>query len=209
MASTTPTKALAIVGGVLLAFGIVLAVKTGALVFVKPFPRADAIGLLQTMFVVALFLERSLEVFINAWRGEGEAVAEEKLRAAKRGLAAATLAAGKPLAPADPQLQTLDAAEAAWAVYKAATKRIALCAAVVAGVLIAAAGLRSFEVFVTPRTPQGTWDTIAGALYNILNVLITGGLLGGGSDLIHKILKILTDFLDTTSKLIQRRAPQP
>jgi hypothetical protein len=189
---------------VLLAFGIAVGVMTGALT-IKPVTAQNVRALLQTMFVVALFIERALEVFVSAWRDPGAAPLEAAAETAQEALKQA-IASGVPSAIQAAQ-QALDAAEAALKVYKAETKRIALSAAIVVGVLVAAAGLRTFETFVELRAShQGSWDEIAGALFNAVNVVITGGLLGGGSDLIHKILKVITDFLQQTSKRIQKAA---
>jgi hypothetical protein len=189
---------------VLMAFGIVVGLTTGALT-IKPVTDQSVRALLQTMFVIALFIERALEVFVSAWRDPGAAPLEAAKETAQEKLKQAT-ASGVPSTIQAAQ-QALDDAEAALRVYKAETKRIALSAAIVVGVLIAAAGLRAFETFVQLRaTHQNQWDRIAGALFNAVNVVITGGLLGGGSDLIHKILKVITDFLEQTSKRIQKAA---
>lgn len=197
------TKRLVLIGValVLLAFGIAVGVATGALT-IKSVDMQQVRSLLQAMFVIALFIERALEVFVSAWRDPAAAPLEAAKETAQEALKQAT-ASGVPAAIAAAQ-KNLDAADAALKVYKAETKRIAMTAAIVVGVLIAAAGMRSFETFIQLRTThQNQWDRIAGSLFNAVNVLVTGGLLGGGSDLIHKILKVITDFLEQTSKRIK------
>ena len=48
---------------------------------------------------------------------------------------------------------------------------------------------------------------LQGDLLNMADILVTGGLLGGGSDGIHKLVSVITDFLDKTRQNIN--APPP
>jgi hypothetical protein len=193
-------KWLLVVTAVLLSGGVVLGVMTGALI-IKSVEMQTVRALLQTMFVVALFIERSLEVFISAWRDPEAAPLKVEKDAATRDLKLA-VAANQGISGAR---TAATQAEKDLEKYKAETKRIALIAALTVGVLVSASGLRSFETFLNLRTQHHDgWERAAGALFNAVNVLITGGLLGGGSELIHKILKVITDFLDQTSGRLQK-----
>lgn len=79
--------------------------------------------------------------------------------------------------------------------YKAHTKRIAFLSAVSGGVLISIAGIRVLH-------PLTDWDAeldgIQGQLFDFLDILITGGLLAGGSEGIHQVFSVITDFLKKT-----------
>lgn len=190
----------ALVVAVPLGGGVLLGLMTGALT-VKPVKEQYVRALLQTMFVVALFIERSLEVFISAWRDPDAVPLKVEKDAAKEELTLSVLSdQGVQRAHTNATNAEIDLER-----YKAVTKRIALIAALAIGVLVSAAGLRSFETFLNLR-PQhhGGWERAAGALLNAINVLVTGGLLAGGSELIHKTLKVVTDFLDQTSGRIQK-----
>ena len=48
---------------------------------------------------------------------------------------------------------------------------------------------------------MGPWQA---ALYHSSDILITGGLLGGGSEGIHKLIALITDFLDMTREGIKK-----
>ena len=183
---------------VTLAASLVLAGITATL-RMKSVTLAAVTALLQTLFVVALFVERSLEVFIVAWRGPDEKARESDVRSAQRDLGALTLAG----ALGTPDYLTANSALAqavkARDIYEAETRRIRLVAGLVVGVLIAVAGIRSFEMFVQLREKNITLlEHVSGVLFNTLNVLVTGGLIGGGSDVINKVLKVITEFLDKT-----------
>jgi hypothetical protein len=187
-----------VVAVILLAAGLLLAAFTGAL-GMKEVTLTRVRELLQALFVVALFVERSLEVFIIAWRGPESAARVSDARSAKREVATLAAAGAIGTAPYLSAVSILAQAEKERDVFDAETKRIRLIAALVVGVLIAASGMRSFETFVQLRATNTTLvEHIAGSLFNISNVLITGGLIGGGSDLINKILKVITEFLDRT-----------
>ena len=42
---------------------------------------------------------------------------------------------------------------------------------------------------------MGAWQA---TVFNGMDILITGGLIGGGSEGIYKLVTLITDFLDTT-----------
>lgn len=180
---------------VLLVGGLVLAAKVGSLTL-KPFGPVDVTKVLTTFFVLALFVERTLEVFITAWRGDETAKRENNLQAAKDALAQN---------PADANLQEgVNKATQELTEYKCETKAIALRAGLVLGILIAAVGVRSFDTFVDARfDPKTFWDRAQAAIFFVLDALVSGGIIGGGSDAIHKMMNIITEFLDATAKKVK------
>ena len=187
------------------ALAVTLSLTVGALAL-KPISMKRITEVLQVVFVLALCVERGVAVFVEAWRGPAEAAVLSAVHAAVREveLVRARL---QDVSAASAATTRLELAEDQAAVYAAHTRKIQVCAGIVAGVLISAAGVRLFEEFVVFRTPLPRLiDHVAAGILNTLNVLITGALIGGGSDLIHKILKALTDFLDATSRLNRARA---
>ena len=152
----------------------------------EQFKGADLIGQLTPLFLAALLIERSLEVFISTWRGEEEAKKQ------------ATLDRSKKLSGADPtngnNLTALKDAENDLVEYKASTQQIAMPAALILGILVSALGVRCLgnlvvaDAFKDHPTQQG-WFTVA-------DVLLTGGPVGGGSDFVHQFITSLTDFMN-------------
>ena len=45
-------------------------------------------------------------------------------------------------------------------------------------------------------------DGLHGVLFHSVDILITGGLIGGGSEGIHKVVVLITDFLDRTRERV-------
>lgn len=182
---------------VLLVGGLVLASKTGSFEQTK-FGAGDVLKLLGMFFVLALFVERTIEVFITAWRGEKTVQGQSDLEAAKQALAKQ---------PADTSLQAAVKDRADWlAQYKCETKDIALRSALVLGILIAAVGVRSFHIFVTGSltpSPVASWANTQSITFQVLDVLISGGIIGGGSEAIHKMMNVITEFFDATTKKVQ------
>ncbi|MGB3479301.1 MAG: hypothetical protein WBB67_09085 [bacterium] len=87
--------------------------------------------------------------------------------------------------------------------YSAQTKTLAMLTAFALGIAISALGVRALQPLVDPAVFKslGTWQR---ALFIGADTLVTGALLGGGSDGIHKILDLFTStaqqYLDKIKK---------
>ncbi len=183
---------------ILLVGGLVLAWNVGHLSLNKELGVGDVTKLLATFFVLALFVERTLEVFITAWRGAETVKRADELQTEKQALERT---------PANATLQQSVKNKTEWSVgYKCETQAIALRAALVLGILIAAVGIRSFDIFVAPLTATHEdtfWFKMQAGTFNVVDVLVSGGIIGGGSDAIHKLMNIITEFFDATAKKVK------
>lgn len=160
-------------------------------------PLESAGDLLQRvipLFVIALFVERAIEVFVSPWRSREEML----IRAARR------TPLGKLAEEEDRKLTT----------YKADTMRIAFAAGVGMGMTVSAVGVRALALFIQPDQIAA----LAGSqrpLFTTVDVVITGLLIGGGADGIHKVVKVFTSFFDSVAAANEaredrdRRQPQP
>jgi hypothetical protein len=180
------TKAVfkAIVGVVVVVVAIMIGFNVGVLER-KPFDLASVLRLLGTYGVLALVVERTLEVFISAWRGQVTGQLFSAVESARRRLEAAPHSFGLQQAAAERDRALAD--------YRGTTQRIALRAGVVLGLLIAATGIRTLDLFVSVQT-----DFAPRLLYTLLDVVVTAGMIGGGSDAVHKLMGAVTRFLDAT-----------
>jgi hypothetical protein len=177
---------------------LVVLVAMGAIIFIynlnpgvirfKGFSAAEFTQQLTPLVLIALFIERSLEVFLNVWRGGQETKLQRTVDKASQ------------CAKVDPtKLSVLHDAEDALADYRHATQQIAIPAALTLGILISALGIRGLGTlldrveFGKLPGPQQIWFTIA-------DVLMTGALLGGGSDFVHQVITTFTDLMDATSQ---------
>jgi len=166
---------------VLLAF---IAITVGAGVFTaalrpppvrfQPLGLGDVAHLLIPLCLIAVLVERVLEVLLTAWRGASAAELKDRLR---RGCGAEETART--------HSQQLRA-------YKSQTQRLALIGGTALGVAIALAGVRILHPLLGPAGASPGWQRAA---LTAIDVLLTGALLGGGSHGVHRALKTLTDLV--------------
>ncbi len=165
---------------------ITLGLQVGALER-KPNVASSALQLLGTYGVLALVVERTLEVFISAWRGQVTGQLFVAVETARRRLEAAPHSFS--------QQQVVEEHERSLTDYRIETQRIALRAGVILGLLISAIGIRTLDVFVAMPSSGLTL-----VLFMIIDLSVTAGMIGGGSDAVHKLMKALTGFLDATHR---------
>lgn len=161
--------------------------------------------LFGVLFTVALLLERSLEVFINVWREPQAAQLlldsqeAQTVLGSKRALNLAIPANQTALTDATAkQSLTLKALQS----YRSQTQKIALGCSFVAGLTVSAVGLRTLETFLdaTARSGLSAGHSLQLFAFHFVDIWLTGGLLAGGSEGIHKIMQAYTDFMEATSK---------
>ena len=169
-----------------------VAVFTPDLVRFWPFTPADFVQLVTPLFMVALFIERVLEVFMTSWRAGLAASLEGKAKAAAKQRAAD--------APPSTAEEERDA-------YRARTQRIAFFAGTAIGVVVAALGIRVLELFVDPAIFEALPD-IQRRLFVTADVLFTGAVLGGGSDALHQLVKVFTNFMESAAVRAKGRGEQ-
>jgi hypothetical protein len=132
---------------------------------------------ITVLFLIALFCERAVEVYALTFRK----LKEENL-----------------------ERQDTPESKEELGKYKDETRKIALWAALVAGILISMIGIRGIEPFLEIVTENGVnriknanqWQETS---LRIFDIFLTGAMIAGGSDTIHKILKVFTTFMDTAA----------
>ena len=173
--------------------GLVLAaLLQPGLVRFNEFTAADVMRILTPLFLISLFMERATEVFLTAWRAAGSDVLSREVAR----LSASAKAGNQANQPA------LDQAQDRLAKYKSETQRIAFIGMLALGIVISLMGIRALELFLDLDVFKDLASTQKGA-FHTTDVFVTGALLGGGSEGIHKLVKVITDFLDQTSKKIK------
>ncbi len=178
--SRVERQVLAFLGLGIIASAVLVIFLNPRLVRFWPFTAGEFVQLIAPLVLVALFIERALEVFITSWRAPESKTLE---------LAAA----------ADPTKQLQHSG------YKSRTQRIAFIAGTTIGVLVSALGIRALGLFVDPVV----FDALPSAqqtLFRIADVLLTGAILGGGADALHKLVLVFTNFMTSTSELAKRKA---
>ena len=190
--------------------GIPLAVVAAmAIVLFKLEPRAlrldsDAIthatSFLAVAVMISLFMERALEVFVGVWRNPNLVHYEAELERIGQQLQEPGLTQATAEALRSKQhwftVRRLH--------YKLGTQKRALWASFVAGLLISLAGLRCLAGLVQLQPADGTViEPFQKFLFHFVDVLLTGGLIAGGSEGLHKIAQVYATMIDTTNKRLR------
>ncbi|WP_343561582.1 hypothetical protein [Kiloniella sp. b19] len=177
--------------------GILVAIVavTAIFVFLRDFEHfrlkdhafEEALKTLGILIILALFVERAQEVYIKAWRGLERATLE---RAKQqwidiKGIGEAENVSATDLSYCTGQIRILTTAIT---IYRAKTRKIAFISGLVLGILISLVGPRVLEEILV-NTPSG--DPLQNELFNIVDVFITGGLIGGGSEALHQVMEKL------------------
>jgi len=154
------------------------------------FGEGEILQLLWQLFLAALFVERAIEVFMSAWREKEKEIHRNELKSAKE-------AAENASEPERMQItETVRIKEKEYGNYNAETRVLALMSALGIGIIISALGLRMFEQLVDPVAYEALGNTQR-SLFIGIDTLVTGALLGGGSEGIHKMLSPILGFFDT------------
>jgi hypothetical protein len=149
-------------------------------------------GLLGILFSVAVLVERATEVVIGVFREEDGDERDAKLKARK-----AVAANAKPEDLAQAQ-RDVELAQKECDAFTAGTKQLAMSTGFVMGVLVAFAGVRALHTLIkvgtaaAPATPTGRW-------FAVVDILVTGAVVAGGSDGIHQMANVFGSFMDAVN----------
>jgi hypothetical protein len=86
--------------------------------------------------------------------------------------------------------------------YKSETRTIALWTSLLFGLLISILGVRLIEPLMII---DDVINPIQVNIFRCLDILLTGGLISGGSEGIHKLIQVIVDFLEATSKQVKHQ----
>jgi hypothetical protein len=154
-----------------------------------PFSVAEFVQRIFPLFLVSLFIERAIEVFVTAWRGPESAIRDRQIKELR-----------KAIKDGKGELITELARVSAEKEYcRSRVQRIAFASGVGLGIVISSVGVRALGLFVDPAS-FGTLSPKQQASFNMVDVLLTGAMLGGGSDALHKLVSVFTTFMERTAK---------
>jgi len=156
------------------------------------FTVGQYVRVFSMLFLVALFMERALEVFLTAWRGEG---ATEILRGIEKLKA---ISAHREVN--EDEIERVEDARRTYEVYRVKTQRIAFLGSLALGIVISAAGIRALASLVDPEM-LGDVEPVQRRLFGLMDVILTGALLGGGTEAIHQLVSV---FSNTMAKIAQQ-----
>jgi hypothetical protein len=176
----------------LFAFYLIYSDKVPEPLAFKPLTLQDFAGLIGWLFAVSLFVERAVEVVVMVFRdSEADLLDEAEASAAKTvAVLAGSGTANKDVM--DAAVKDASSAHNQKVIYRAETKEIALLVGFVFGIFVSLAGVRALHGLFLDATPTGT-------LFTVADILVTGAMLAGGSEGIHRIANAFTSFMDSLS----------
>ena len=147
-------------------------------------PFLIALTQLGILYIVALFVERALEVLIKAWRQGGKVQLEQERRIA--------IASNADASTAEEKLGA----------YKVGTQRRALLLGLTLGLMVSLSGIRLLApIFELDATESSQLQLKA---LNFTDIAITAGLIAGGSSTIHEVMALIDDFFRTSRERTKR-----
>ena len=186
------------------------------------------VDLLTPLFLIALFLERAIEVFVSTSRRLGRADMETRLDKATEKIKqlndrlkqfqaqldapGASHLADDDLSAIHKRMQNVSdvvpsaqravrSAEAQLERYRARTRLVAFAAGVALGLVVAIAGIRVISPLVDVGTAQ--WPALQSFVFHCVDVVLTSGLLAGGASGIHQIVSVFGEYTDKVRKGVQ------
>ncbi|OEK03288.1 hypothetical protein BFP97_17920 [Roseivirga sp. 4D4] len=187
----------------LVVLGITLYVTTFAtntIVFEKDLQK-KAIDLFTNLGALWIIVERSLIVYTGIWRRKDKvqlkqdlASAEESLTTAKDGLQ--NTVAGISQSTVTAAVNDRDGAKKKLEVFRAETGVITLRTSLIIGIIVAAVGFRILESLFNSDGLNGFQQT----LFHMVDILLTAGILAGGSSMIHSLTSTLENFFENSKK---------
>jgi hypothetical protein len=148
----------------------------------REFPKENVIGLLSGLLVISLFIERAVEVLLTPLRGTTCQKMAKDLKCKRARLDKENPEAVSEFKKAEYEL--LD--------YKGRTRSIAFLTSLALGMTVSASGVRGLASLLDAKG--------CCAIFNALDVLLTGALVAGGADGIHKIATVFTSFMDKSAE---------
>lgn len=175
----------------------------------KEFGATDVVQLLTLLLVVAVFAERALEIFVGTWRGprasELAQDVEDRAAVVER-LKKATPVDEPALAAAVAALEDVRRQERQ---YRCVTRRVALWTGLALGLVVSSVGFRALGAFIDPTLLDPEHTALASrqlAALNVVDVALTGGVIAGGSEGVHRLATVFDNFMTSTARLAKGKA---
>lgn len=172
----------------------------------KPDLQKAVIDFLTNLGVLTLVMERALEIYVSIWRGKNKIILEENveraatsLKFAKENNTDATLTARF-----EEMNNNLSSANQALEEYKDETRTITLRVTLMIGLVVSIAGFRVLDTIFISDALKGMQLKI----YDWTDILLTAGVLSGGSAGIHALSNTLGTFFDETTKKLKNPGNQ-
>jgi hypothetical protein len=178
------------VGLVIVILGIVFALlyftKAPGIPF-KPIQKTDVLAIITSMFVVAVFMERSIEAILTPVRVPDRQKIERELEDCERE------------AKNDESKESeVIAKQRELATYRLKTAQRAYWLSFSFGLIISLVGIRTLAGLVDPEQFEKL-DDLHRTMFSFVDIILTGGVIAGGSAAINKIARAISEFFKLKS----------
>jgi hypothetical protein len=165
----------------------------------KDFSFSDFTQLVGKLLLIAVFLERSLDVFLTTFRAHGSEELQREIRRIKTDLSKFIEKNGNVSAAKRVSYDgKLEIERQKLAAFKSKTRIIALWSGFTVGIILGCIGVRSLDCLLDKEVFSGL-PVFQQKAFQFIDILLTGGVLAGGSDSIHKIFDVYTTYMHTSS----------
>ena len=161
----------------------------------------QVLSLLGSIFVVTLFVERAQEVILTNWRAYGSEALDLALVSQEKVIEG--LSAGQDAEALHLARQRLDELRHEKLRYRARTRIYALRIGVIMGLGVSMAGLRTLGALMPAEALLGLGQAQQ-IIFHTMDVIITGGVIAGGSDGIHKMAEWYRVAMESRSRSLRR-----
>ncbi len=141
-------------------------------------------SLFVNLFLIALIVERFIEVFNSIWRRKGS---QARIRAVE------TAPPGKKKIEAQKELDF----------YRSRTETLAMYSGFAIGIMIGLAGVHTLQVIYKIDALAGTQKS----MFQAVDILLTAGLIAGGSKGINAVTSLMGSFLTATKERAVSQKP--
>jgi len=185
--SMVPIRLIKGIAVVLAVMCAIVAFLMGSLTF-KPLQTGDILGLFLRLIAIAIFIERAVEVLLTPWRGPGALRIAARVKQAKAKLEKEEAGSAAEMSNVEDELRQ----------YKGETRQMAFLIALTLGMAISAVGLRGLEYFVNLNNLSDYPKQVH--VFHAVDALITGTLLAGKAEGLHKMALGITKPLGQSNK---------
>jgi len=166
----------------------------------SPFDVHVVLNVLGGLFVVALMMERAVEVIISVLRDADAQVLTSAIDATTAALAEAKQETPASLVKIDTLTTLLSAQKKTLDDYRIDTRETTYCISFTLGVALSLVGVRGLlGLLMPPPGPVSGW-------FRLVDILITGAVIAGGSDGIHKMVTAVLDCFSMVSTTMTKKS---
>jgi hypothetical protein len=163
----------------------------------KSFEESDVIAIVTSLFVVAVFMERSIEAILTPVRAPDRQKIEQELEDIKNAAETDDSKKGDQIKK-ERELET----------YRLNTARRAYWLSFGFGLIISVVGIRTLEGLVNPEDFEALGD-LHKTLFSFVDIVLTGGVIAGGSAAIDKIGRAISEFFSLKSATDEKPPANP